>query len=145
MKYLNNITFTLFIKDAKIEEEETNKLLSLIPFSLEEEKLVLKRSASTGLSDNTIIILTLKLEKERHTNAFLSFLQEHLSKEQKELLLTQENRLDDNCDFFIRFKKDDLPNLIFTDEGDCVHIRMSVAAFPKKKERALERIKEIFK
>lgn len=145
MKRVHNITFTIFIKPKEDKEERKKQFLSLISLDLEKEKIRLKETTNTGFNDKKIVILEVRLEKERHTNAFIDFLVENLSGAQKQQILAQSNRLDDQCDFFLRFKKDPLPKLVLTEKGDCVHVKMSIAAFPKKKENAYPRIKEIFK
>jgi RNA binding exosome subunit len=144
MRRANSITFTLFVTPEEDLEQAKQQLLSLIPFSLEEERLVMVSSVAKGFNDRSITILSVRLEKERHTNAFLDHLSSSLSGAQKQQLLEQEDRLDDDCDYFVRFRKDDLPLLVLTQRGDCVHVRMSVAAFPKTRERALAVIRDIF-
>lgn len=145
MKRAHSITFTLFIKPEEDKEQRKEQFLSLIPLDIEKEKLKLKETTSTGFNDRKITVLGLKLQKERHTNEFIDYLVAHLSGAQKQQLVEQENRLDDNCDYFLRFQKDHLPKLVLTEKGDCVHVKMSIAAFPKKKEQAKPIIKEIFK
>lgn len=145
MKHINSITISVFIKEDNAEDIK-NTFLSLIPFSLEEEKIQLKESTSTGLTNNTITVLEVKLEKTRHTKAFITNLKQNLGQEQINLLREQENRLDENCNFFLRLDKQDLlhSKYTLTDEGNCFHIKMSMAAFPKKRENALKVVKEIF-
>ena len=99
-----------------------------------------------SLKSPIITILELLVEKERHTKAFLEHFIADLSSDQKSVLLSQENRLDDECHFFIRLDKKSLLDgkLVITDSGDCFHIKMSIAAFPKKKEQARKVIEELF-
>ena len=54
---------------------------------------------------------------------------------------------DDDLNFFLRLEKPKLFNHEYwiTDSGDCMHIKINLAAFPKKKEKAAPLIKEIFK
>lgn len=144
MKRAHNVTLTVFVKDGEDEASLKEGLLSLLPFSAEEEKIAIERSVSTGLSGNRIVILSLRLEKERHTSAFLDSLRERLSGAQREQLLEQRNRLDDRCDYFLRFEKGSLPGLVLTDGGECVHVRIGVAAFPKRPEVAWGVVKEMF-
>ena len=143
MKYVHNITFSVFVKPEDSLETIKEQLVNLIPLDIEEEKLQLIQSVAEGIT-NKIIILEITLKKERHTNAFLDSFKEKLSSEQLEQLRTQENRLDDQLYYFIRLDKEKLPELVLTDSGNCVHIKMSIAAFPKKKENALNIVKELF-
>jgi hypothetical protein len=124
-------------------------LLSLVPFKLEEEKIKLNQQTATGFSEKKIKIFEILLEKDRHIGAFLENLISHLSKDTKELILRHaETRLDEECNFFLRFSKEKLLNeneLWLTDKGNCFHIKINIAAFPKKKEAALEIIRKVFK
>jgi hypothetical protein len=146
MKLAHSIKVSVFIKSEENEVPVREKLLSLFPFNFEEEKLILNRSKAQGFNQRQIIIYEVNLEKERHTNAFLKFLREKLDEQQKEMLMHQENRLDEECNFFLRLDKQSLLNnsINITDCGECFHIRISIAAFPKKKEAALEVVKKIF-
>jgi len=72
-----------------------------------------------------------------------------LVNEQRELILRQaETRLDREFNFFIRFDKEKLVNenkYWITDSGNCFHIKMNIACFPRKREQALKIIQNIFK
>jgi len=146
MKLAHNIKVNVFIKPGEDEKLLREKFLGLFPFSLEEEKIAVARSTATGFNKREIIILEVMLEKERLTNAFLKSLNEKLDPAQRLMLIRQENRLDDNLDFFLRLDKQCLLNnqLNITDYGECFHIRISVAAFPRKVACALEVVKKIF-
>ena len=71
----------------------------------------------------------------------------NLDESQKKQILQQaESRLDKNLDFFIRFDKDSWMNekkLVLTDSGKCFHIKMSMAAFPKKMEIAAALVRKL--
>lgn len=145
MKRAHSIVLSAFVKADEDVAKVREGLLSLVPFSLADEKLSLQESAATGLAGGKITILEVKLEKERHTSAFLDALVARLSGAQKQQLCDQENRVDEECNAYLRFRKSDLPLLVLTDGGDCIHLRISLAAFPKKRENALRLFKEIFK
>ena len=69
-------------------------------------------------------------------------------KTKKNQILQQiDSRLDKSLDFFLRFDKDSWiagKKLLLTDAGKCFHIRISMAAFPKKREIALNVVKDLF-
>lgn len=145
MKRAHTVTLSVFVAPDEQEEPLIQQLKALIPFDLAEEKIALKRTVAAGFNDRKIVILELVLSKERHTNAFLDHLAASLSGAQKQQLVEQTNRLDEHLDFFLRLRKGDLPLLVLTDGGDCIHVRISLAAFPKKEEVARALVKEIFK
>lgn len=147
MKLANNIVLSVFVKPGEDCEKIKAKLLSLVPFELEKEKIHCNATSAVGFNDKIIKILEIKLEKEGHTTRFLKHLNSLLPQEKKELLLSQENRLDDRLNFFIRLDKEKFLEGIcrITDQGNCFHIKMNIAAFPRKREEALKVIREIFK
>jgi RNA-binding protein len=146
MKLANRIKINVFVKPEEDEQKIVEALKSLLPFDLEKEKIILKKSTAQGFNERKIIIYDVVLEKESQTNTFLKFLKQKLNEEQRQLLVRQENRLDDDCCFYMRIDKQKLFNneLYITDEGECFHITFCVAAFPKKKECAREVVKRMF-
>ena len=102
-----------------------------------------------SFNEKIIKIFTIELVKEKHTNYFLEFLNSKLTKEQKMLLLSQkESRLDEEQFFFIRLDKTELvenDRFFITDSGNCVHIRMSIASFPRKRKVALQAIAKLLR
>ena len=145
MKLAHTIVVSLFSKEEQDHERMKGVLKDFFPFSLEEEKIKIDESSAAGMTGSRIRMLEVKLEKERHTTAFLQDLAGRLSGAQRQQIVEQENRVDDSCQFFLRFQKDALPDLVLTDGGDCLHVRVALAAFPKKREVALGLVKEIFK
>ena len=147
MKIANSIRISVYVKQEEDEEKIKEKLFSLLPFDLEEIKL--EQRKTIGFNEKEIKIFEVLLEKNKHIRAFLDNLIKNLSDEAKELILKQaESRLDDNCNFFLRFSKDKLikeNDLWLTDQGNCFHIKINIAAFPKKKDIALEIIRRVMK
>lgn len=147
MKFAHNIKIKVFCKENEDENKVKKALLSLIPFDLIKEKVELRRCTALGFNNKKIMIFEINLKKTRHTNSFLNALVKRLTQEQKDLLLRELNfRIDDNLNFFLRFDKYKLIEkgvLWITNKGNCFHIKISVAAFPAKKEKALEVIKEL--
>ncbi len=145
MKFVHTVKITVFSKD---EVNLLSPLLSFFPFNLEKEKIKVEKTAADGLEDKKIMVYKVILTKERHTNQFIKHLIERLDDKQKELISGQlESRLDNELNFFLRFDKDELikeNKLKLTDTGNCFHIKMSIAAFPAKRENALAVVKEMF-
>jgi len=144
----HNICLTVFCKPEEDIGLITEKLLFLVPFNIKKEKIKLKKTTAFGFNNKKIIISGIYLKKESHTNLFLANLAEKLTDEQKLLINKQaESRLDHELNFFLRLDKGRLVNenkLWLTDRGDCYHIKIKIASFPKKKEVALKIINKIF-
>lgn len=147
MKQIHHIWLTVYCKPEDNEKTILGNLLKFLPFDLEEQKLTINRKKATSVEEREIIIFQVHLEKQRHIKEFIRNLNEIINEEQKELLLRQkESRLDTGNHFFIRFDKERLKENEFfiTDKGNCFHIKMSIAAFPTTRDRALKVVEEIF-
>ncbi|MDP7180185.1 MAG: RNA-binding domain-containing protein [Candidatus Woesearchaeota archaeon] len=149
MKLTHLIRVRVYSKEEDNEEEVLKSFLSLFPFDLEEEKLQTENTVAEGFENRKIRVFELILKRTKHTKEFLDQLLEKLTKEQKQTILDQaESRLDDKLNLFIRLDKSKLikdNELKLTDSGDCFHIKISIAAFPAKREIAMEIVKKIFK
>ena len=150
MKLAHQIKIKVFSYEKFNDNDKIilDKFLQLFPFDLKDQKIELKRTEVLGFNDQKIILFEVILAKEKHTKQFLENLIKNIDEEQKKLILEQlESRLDDNLDFFLRFDKDEyLKNdkLKLIDSGNCFHIEISVAAFPKKREIGLGIVKGVF-
>lgn len=148
MRWIHRATITAFGKSEENIEAIKEGIIALVPFNLEEAKVKLEIQTTEGFEDRKIKIFTIILTKESHTNDFLQFLLDKLTEAQKEMLVKQaETRLDTEFDFFIRFEKDAWINdreLMITDTGNCFHVKLSLATFPKKKENALQLVRKLF-
>ena len=149
MKYCHSIKATVFSKEDENQNKVLESFLKSFPFSLSENKIELKKKSAEGFSDKKIVIFEVLLSKEKHVRLFLENFIKNLTKQQKEVLIEQtESRLDDNLDFFIRIDKTywmEFGKIEITDSGNCFHLRLSIAAFPKKRENAINVIKELCK
>ena len=146
MKYAHNIEMRVFSKEEDDEDMIVGKIKLLFPFDFKEEKIEFKSKISYGFEDKKIKILTVFVKKERHTTAVLKNLMKNLDQEQKDLLLRQLNsRLDETLHFYFRLDKDKMLNdeYLITDSGNCFHFKISVAAYPHKREVAEKIVREI--
>lgn len=148
MKYAHTITITEFIKKEEDITHLKEAFKALFPFNLEQEKIQLKEVMTTGFNEQPIKILTVVLQKETHTTKFLEAFLQKLSAEQKKLLVTQkESRLDDQNHFFIRIDKERWnteQKILLVDHGNCIHISITLAAFPAKRDVALKLVERLF-
>ncbi len=147
MRVANNINVRVFCKEGENKELIIEKLKLMLPFDLEKEKIKVKETRAEGFNGKRIDVIEVALEKERHVNAFLEALKEKLGSEKETLLKQLDSRLDDELNFFMRLDKDMMlkDRFVLTDTGNCYHIRINIAAFPKRREKAAGILKEIFK
>ncbi len=147
--YLHTACLRVFAKEDEDFDKIRKRFLEFFPFDLDEEKIGLKEQNAIGFKEKKIKILEATLSKKRHLKKFLEHMLNRLTKEQKELLIRQkESRLDEDLEFFIRFDKEKMlenGEYFITDSGNCFHLKLSIAAFPAKREIALAIIDKIFK
>ncbi|MGV8087242.1 MAG: RNA-binding domain-containing protein [Candidatus Woesearchaeota archaeon] len=154
MRYIHNAKITIFLKpeeyfgNNELIEKIKNVFCKLVPIDYTREKLSIKEEIVESFENRKIKIYSLEISKEAHTNIFINNLKELLGKDQCEIINSQkESRLDDELFFYLRLNKEYIIKDVIelTDGGDCVHIRMHIASFPKNKDNALKVIDEIFK
>lgn len=144
MKYVHEVKVSVFCKEWEDEKKILEKLFWFFPFEIKKQ---FKRTTAEGFFDKPIKIFEVEITKTMQINTFLHSLFSKFDADQKDLLRKQiESRLDEYMHFFIRFDKDKLVQenkLWITDEGNCFHIKMTIAAFPKKREVAKKIVEEI--
>ncbi|MBI2649988.1 hypothetical protein HYX04_01600 [Candidatus Woesearchaeota archaeon] len=149
MKYAHLIKLTVFSYENENIDLILESFLRFFPFNLGYNKIVLKRSNAVGFNEKKIIIFEVALTKSNLINKFLDNLLNNLDENQKDSILQQaESRLDKNLCLFLRFGKESWihgKKLILTDSGKCFHLKISIAAFPKKRELALNVVRDLFK
>jgi len=153
MRYVHNIRISVFLKpeeyasDAGLIQTIKNTFQKFLPLDFEKEKLSIKEEDVESFENRKIKIITLDITKEAHTNTFIKTLKGLLGTGQCKTILEQRwSRLDEELCFYIRLDKTSVlkDEYILTDGGDCVHIKMTIAAFPKNREKALKVVEEMF-
>jgi len=148
MKYAHSAKLTVFSDLYENSEEILNSFISFFPFNLEENKIGLKKSTAQGFNESKIKIFEVVLAKSNLISQFLEKIMENINAQQKQLVIGQaESRLDEDLNFFLRFDKEAWISdrkLFITDSGRCFHLKISIAAFPKKREIALQVVRKLF-
>jgi RNA-binding protein len=152
MKLVHHVKINVFCKEGEDKGSIRKTLNVLLPEEALEEinqgKLKVQESTATGFKEKTITIIEVQLSKQKHVKAWIELFNNKLSQKQKETLLGQaESRLDAEMRFFIRLDKPALLKKEFTltDKGNCFHITLMLAAYPKKKGVALLLVNKLFK
>lgn len=136
MKIAHNIKLSVFGKEDENIEQIQETIKKLFPFNTEK---FLTTKKAIGFDEKIIKTYEVNIDNNQLVNKFLFNLKENLSADQKEMIIRQlDSRIDENLNLFIRLNKPKLiDNKFFiTDDGNCFHIRIKIAAFPKKKEIA---------
>jgi len=142
MKVAHGIKISLFVKPEDTKDY-ASKLHELVPLDFEKEKITIDTTMASSFEDRKIEISEINLTKEKHIKVFLENLIPKLDAKTLEKQL--ETRLDSENNFFLRLDKDKLleGKYELTDSGNCFHVKLTIAAFPKSRENAIKVVKTI--
>lgn len=101
-----------------------------------------ERDEAEDFSGEELVFLRTSIEKTRRTNDVAEAFRSGLSEGDRELLVSQKNRLDDDLEFYVRLDLDAFLDDLFvlTESGDCVHFTLKIAAYPAKKDAAYNKV-----
>ena len=133
---IHNIKFRAFVYENESVDEISQAILNILP------EADIEAEEAEGLLEDKIIILSGMVSKKRYTKTFFNTLIEwtDLDKLNEDL----ERKMDEKGNWFLRFDKEDALDEIWTvkDSGDAIHLKIKIAAFPAKKEIALDKVRE---
>ena len=133
---IHNIKFRAFVYENESVDEISQAILNILP------EAEIEAEEAEGMLDDKIIILSGRVSKKRYTKTFFNTLLEwtDLDKLNEDL----ERKMDEKGNWFLRFDKEDALDELWTikDSGDAIHLKIKIAAFPAKKEIALDKVRE---
>ncbi|MBN2880965.1 hypothetical protein JXM83_02835 [Candidatus Woesearchaeota archaeon] len=150
MKLMHGIKIEVFGKD--LEDNKINDAFDfLLPFDLLQNKVKIETEyfgpdPEIGIGEPITSYKTL-ITQQRLLTEFISFLRKMLSPSQKEDIVTNASKfMDEDCNAYIRFDKESLfkKELELTKGGNCFHVTISLAAYPKTIEKAREVVTQLF-
>jgi RNA binding exosome subunit len=147
MKLIHNITISVFVKEFDDEEKTAMTLVSLLPDKFEEEKIKIEEETVKIEEGTKMKIFKAKTDKDRHNKQIISKIKDILGEKQCEEIAKDNSRIDDQGNLYIRLDKiklEEKGEAIDVDHGECYHIKIMLAAFPKTKEKAILVAKKIF-
>lgn len=130
---IRNIRFRVFVYKDENQEDLIEAIYNILPeANVEVEE-------AEGLFEDKIIILSGIVKKKKHTKDFFNKLS---SLDNNKLIASLPNKIDDNGNLFLRFSKEDAicERWNIVDSGDCIHLKVKIAAYPAKKEVAINKI-----
>ncbi len=138
MKQFHNVEVSMFVR----QNEDLSELMLLFeqvfPFPVKE---LLKTEKVSGFEQEIITVVKVKIMQHAKILEFLLHLFQGMTEDQFRLIRTQvESRLDDDGYFYIRISKNGVKfgKHKLTETGDCIHIKILTAAFPKNRENAMK-------
>ncbi|MCC7554419.1 MAG: RNA-binding protein [Methanobacteriaceae archaeon] len=135
---IHNIRFRIFVYKDENEDELIQGLLNILPSAR------IEKEEADGIFNDDITILTGLVDKKRFTKEFFNSLKNLDRYQIDKLILDLDKKMDDNANLFLRFSKEDAINEKWTivDSGNCIHLKVKIAAYPAKKEIAISKIKK---
>ena len=133
---IHNIKFRAFVYEDESVDEISQAILNLLP------EAEIESEEAEGLLEDKIIILSGMVSKKRYTKTFFNKLLESVDLEK--LNNDLEQKIDEKGNWFLRFDKADAidEKLTILDKGDSIHLRVKIAAFPAKKQIAVDKVRE---
>ena len=133
---IHNIKFRAFVYENEDIDEVSEAILNILP------EAEIEAEEAEGLLEDKIIILSGTVSKKRYTKTFFNTLLQWTDLEK--LNADLERKIDEKGNWFLRFDKKDAFDEIWTikDSGDSIHLKVKIAAFPAKKEIAVDKIRE---
>ena len=133
---IHNIKFRAFVYENESADEICEAILNILP------EAEIEAEEAEGLLEDKIIILSGVVSKKRYTKAFFNTLLESCDLEK--LNDDLECKMDEKGNWFLRFDKEDAidEKLTIKDSGDSIHLKIKIAAFPAKKEIAVDKVRE---
>lgn len=137
---IHNIRYRLFVYKHENETDLIEGLKTILPTSKVE------REIAEGVTGDKIIILSGEINKKRETREFMNKLLDMDNSKIANLINDFEKKIDDNGNLFLRFSKKESCNNILEicEDGDSIHLKVKIAAYPAKKRVAIELLKEFF-
>ena len=133
---IHNIKFRAFVYEDESVEEISQAILNILP------EAEIEAEEAEGMLEDKIIILSGVVSKKRYTKTFFNTLLEFadLDKLNSDL----ERKRDEKGNWFLRFDKSDALDEKWTilDSGDSVHMKIKIAAYPARKDIAVEKVRD---
>ena len=133
---IHNIKFRVFVYEDEDVDELSQAILNILP------EAEIEAEEAEGLTEDKIIILSGTISKKRYTKEFFNLLLESVDLEK--LNGDLERKMDEKGNWFLRFDKQDALDEKWTilDKGDSIHLKVKIAAFPAKKQIAVDKVRQ---
>lgn len=139
MKYAHNVIVSVFEYEENGTELIEKALKLLFPFNI--DKFITIKKVD-GFNEKKILIYEVKIENNGLINKVLDNLKTKIT----DITKIIPERIDDDLNFFIRLDKNKLCEDIYqiTESGNCFHIKIKIAAFPKNRHNGMKVLEKIF-
>ena len=108
---------------------------------------IVHETFAEGYHGNPIIVMEAEVKKEKDCQYIVDYIRHNLGSAGIERLINElPRRVDDKCNMFIRFDKQEAcqGRLVITISSDAVHLRMKIEVYPARREAGIEAAREMF-
>lgn len=125
-------------------EKVRSALKLLLPPSVQSAKkdlITVHETVTTGYHGNPIIVMEAELKRNKDCQYVFDRIREHLGPAGISRLAGElENRVDDDCNLYIRFNKQEayLGKLMTTAKSDSILVRIKIKAYPARADKAIQ-------
>ncbi len=132
-----------------VHATESKKKLKKTLRLLIPEEVEIEESEAEGHYGDSKLLFSARIENRSEIRKFWDNILEHLVEKEKDWLKNNAiDRIADDCKLYLRFDKQLAvaeEMLRFSDSGDVVHVRINIAAYPAKKDLAVEEMEKFLK
>jgi RNA-binding protein len=134
---IHNISYRTFIYGTENAEKVKTAIKTLFPKSSPQKE------ETEGYYKNPVLILTDKITKNKDIKNFIGRSQD-LS---DQILSNLDRKMDNKGNLFLRFDKQKAyqGELKIVEQGDSIHLKIKLAAYPAKREPALKLARQIWR
>lgn len=136
---IHNISYRVFVYGTENEEKVREAIKTLFPNSLPEKDI------TQGYYGNNVLILHEKIDKKIYIKDFIKKFQTLDVDVKNQIIKDLNKKIDNKGNLFLRFGKQEayLGNLVVVEHGDSIHLKIKIAAYPAKKDKAIKIVKEM--
>ncbi len=136
---IHNISYRAFVYGTENVEKVKRAIKTLFPNSL------IQSEVTEGHYKTPVLILHDKINKKQDIKNFIKNLNNIRSYDKKGILKDLDKKMDDKGNFFLRFDKQKAyqGELEVVEHGDSIHVKIKMAAYPAKKDIAMELVRKL--
>ncbi|MDI6645155.1 MAG: RNA-binding protein [Methanobacteriaceae archaeon] len=136
---IHNISYRVFVYGTENEEKVREAIKTLFPNSLPE------KDTNQGYYGNNVVVLHEKIDKKRDIRDLIKKFQNLDYDVKNQIIKGLNKKIDNKGNLFLRFDKQEayLGNLVVVEHGDSIHLKIKIAAYPSRKDKAIKIAKEM--
>ncbi|GAB4316968.1 MAG: RNA-binding protein [Methanobacteriaceae archaeon] len=136
---IHNISYRVFVYGTENEEKVREAIKTLFSNSLP------NKDTNQGYYGNDVLILHEKIDKKKNIKDFIKKFQTLDFDVKNQIIKELNKKIDKKGNLFLRFDKQEayLGNLVVVEHGDSIHLKIKIAAYPAKKDKAIKITKEM--